>query len=179
MSSSNTELKDGEWTSVVPVWKDGRYIWTRNYITWSDDTTSTTTAVLANALNDALKNANDALTKVTKQGSELNILQDKISSKVWKQDITTAVNDLAIGGRNFVKNSNFSAGANNWSNWGSPVTREIVTIDGKRWAHVKGTGDARYQGYYQNWNVTVPIEKTLDIRLVLESKELQLTKSFG
>lgn len=37
---------------------------------------------------------------VTTQGTQLTAVQGAISSKVWQQDITTAVNGLQIGGRN-------------------------------------------------------------------------------
>lgn len=144
--------------------------------TTADTAKSTANTASTNASN-ALSKANTLETnlktvteKVSSQGTTLSTIQGQISTKVWKQDITTAVSELQIGGRNLVKNSNFSNNANNWSNWGSPATREIVTIDGKRWAHVKGTGDARYQGYYQDWNVTVPIEKTLDTEYTFSAR---------
>lgn len=37
---------------------------------------------------------------VTTQGTQLTAVQGQISSKVWQQDISTAVNNLQIGGRN-------------------------------------------------------------------------------
>lgn len=39
------------------------------------------------------------------QGTQINTIQGQINSKVWKQDITTAVNDLEIGGRNLLLGS--------------------------------------------------------------------------
>ena len=61
LSSSNTTQIDGEWTTTSPNWKSGYYIWTRSEITWTDNSVTYTTAVLANALNDANSNANNAL----------------------------------------------------------------------------------------------------------------------
>ena len=34
------------------------------------------------------------------QGTEISTIQGQISSKIWQQDITTAVNDIEVGGRN-------------------------------------------------------------------------------
>lgn len=42
---------------------------------------------------------------VTTQGTQLTAVQGQISSKVWQQDITTAVNNLQIGGRNLLLNT--------------------------------------------------------------------------
>lgn len=53
LSSSNTAQTDGSWSNSQPTWVSGKYIWTRDYTTWDDNTTSTTTPVLASALNSA------------------------------------------------------------------------------------------------------------------------------
>lgn len=53
LSSSNTTQTDGSWSNSQPAWVSGKYIWTRDYTTWDDNTTSTTTPVLASALNSA------------------------------------------------------------------------------------------------------------------------------
>lgn len=37
---------------------------------------------------------------VTSQGTAINVVQGQINTKIWQQDITTAVNDIEIGGRN-------------------------------------------------------------------------------
>ena len=51
----------GTWSDTQPTWTEGSYIWTRSYIVWSDDTITTTTPILANALNTANSVANTAL----------------------------------------------------------------------------------------------------------------------
>lgn len=61
LSTSNTTQTGGSWSSSEPTWASGKYIWTRSYITWSDDTTSYTTAVLANGLNQANSTASSAV----------------------------------------------------------------------------------------------------------------------
>ena len=58
LSSSSTELKDGSWIdNESPTWVKGKYIWTRSKITWDNGDATTTTAVLAKALNTANENA--------------------------------------------------------------------------------------------------------------------------
>lgn len=109
--------------------------------------------------------------KLTTQGTQLTAIQGNISSKIWQQDITTAVTSLEIGGRNLVRNSNFaegnSAASSFWNNWGSPAIREFVTLNNKKWCHIKGTGTALYQGISQNTGI--PVEKntqyTVSIRV--------------
>lgn len=55
------------------------------------------------------KDAEDALESlkktVTTQGSSLETMQNQIREKVWKSDITTEIDGLKIGGRNYAKNS--------------------------------------------------------------------------
>lgn len=44
-STSATSLTGGRWSTTYPGWENGKYIWTRSVITYTDKTTSTTTAV--------------------------------------------------------------------------------------------------------------------------------------
>lgn len=53
LSTSNTAQAGGTWVNTCPAWENGKYIWVRQYITWSDNTTATTTPTLANAINSA------------------------------------------------------------------------------------------------------------------------------
>lgn len=62
--------------------------------------------------NTASANATSALNKittltetVTTQGTQITTIQGQISSKIWQQDITTAVSSVQIGGRNLCLNS--------------------------------------------------------------------------
>ena len=58
------------------------------------------------------------------------------------------------GQENLIWNSNWNLHSTtppeNWVNWGSPPTREIVTINGKNWLHVI-SNTTQFQGYSQNW----------------------------
>ena len=44
-STSATSLSGGSWSATYPGWENGKYIWTRSIITYTDDTTTTTIAV--------------------------------------------------------------------------------------------------------------------------------------
>ena len=57
LSTSSTRQTGGSWQSTCPEWVDGRYIWTRSRIEWTDGTTTYTTPVLASAINQANENA--------------------------------------------------------------------------------------------------------------------------
>lgn len=125
----------------------------------------------ANTLEADLKTVTD---KVTTQGTQLTAIQGNISSKIWQQDITTAVTGLEIGGRNLLRNSNFAKGnstaSSYWSNWGSPAVREYVTINNKKWCHIKGSGTL-YQGIAQNTGILV--EKNTKYTISLRAKGIQ------
>lgn len=44
-STSATSLSGGSWGTTYPGWESGKYIWTRSVITYTDNTTFTTTAI--------------------------------------------------------------------------------------------------------------------------------------
>ena len=44
-STSATALSGGSWSTTYPGWENGKYIWTRSVITYTDKSTTTTTAV--------------------------------------------------------------------------------------------------------------------------------------
>lgn len=65
-------------------------------------------------------------TTQTSQGTEISTIQGQISSKIWQQDITKAIDDIEIGGRNLLLNSNFSKGSDYWG-VNSGVSLEIIS----------------------------------------------------
>lgn len=122
LSTSKTSQTGGSWSATQPAWQPTHYLWTRSYITWSDNTTSTTTPILAQALNDAnqkgydnAQNLETIKKTVTKQGSSLETMETQIKEKVWKEDITTEVKKISVGGRNLAESTN--QGVTGWS-WG-------------------------------------------------------------
>lgn len=81
-----------------------------------------------NALNSAKAYVNAEITtvntKVSNVESNLNILKDKINTKVSQSDIDKSISNIQLGGRNYVRYSNFSSlvpATNNikgWNVWG-------------------------------------------------------------
>lgn len=110
LSTSKTSQTGGSWSATQPAWQPDHYLWTRSYITWSDNTTSTTAPILAQALNDAnekgYNNSQELETMkktVTKQGSSLTTVENQIKEKVWKEDITTEIKKISVGARNLAR----------------------------------------------------------------------------
>ena len=44
-STSSTTQSGGSWSTTYPGWENGKYIWTRSVITYTDNTTTTTSAI--------------------------------------------------------------------------------------------------------------------------------------
>ena len=65
LSTSATTQTGGSWSTTQPEWQADHYIWTRSYITWDDGSTAVTTPVLAQALNGANSNAQEAIDTAT------------------------------------------------------------------------------------------------------------------
>lgn len=62
------------------------------------------------AFKNMTTNVTELQKSVTTQGTQLTAVQGAISSKVWQQDINTAVNNLQIGGRNLFQNTGYTRG---------------------------------------------------------------------
>jgi phage host-nuclease inhibitor protein Gam len=105
LSTSNTTQSGGSWSNTRPSWVAGRYYWTRDYIQWTDGSVTASTPQLATDLNNLYSSLQTVTNTVSSQGTQLSTVQGQISSKVWQQDITTAVTNLQIGGRNLFQQS--------------------------------------------------------------------------
>lgn len=60
LSTSKDTPTGGTWSNTCPNYEEGRYYWTRSYITWDDNTSNPTNAVLANGLNSSIAAAQQA-----------------------------------------------------------------------------------------------------------------------
>lgn len=80
LSISDTTQSGGSWSNTQPSWVSGKYIWTRTYQTWNDNTTTTTTPVLADALNKANSAASEAMGTATQAKSIANNANSAASS---------------------------------------------------------------------------------------------------
>lgn len=77
----------------------------RDYIQWTDGSVTASAPQLATDLNNLYSSLQTVTNTVSSQGTQLSTVQGQISSKVWQQDITTAVTNLQIGGRNLLTGS--------------------------------------------------------------------------
>ena len=69
-STSATALSGGSWGTTYPGWESGKYIWTRSVITYTDKTTTTTTAVCVTGTKGAPgKDANQVVHSVDGNGN--------------------------------------------------------------------------------------------------------------
>ena len=111
LSTSNTTQNGGSWSSSKPTWVTGRYYWTRDKMDWSDNTTTYSTPLLATDLNNLYSSMKTVTDTVKTQGMDISALKNNITTKIWQQDITTAVTSLEIGGRNLLQGTkDFSKG---------------------------------------------------------------------
>jgi phage minor structural protein len=68
-STSATALSGGSWGTTYPGWESGKYIWTRSIITYTDKTTTTTTAVCVTGTKGSTGNDGKNATYITVSGS--------------------------------------------------------------------------------------------------------------
>lgn len=86
LSTSNTSQAGGSWSDSVPTYVDGRYYWSRFVTTYTNNTTSTSTAVLDQGLTDANKKAYDANTAASAAQTKANQSAENLAK------LTTQVN---------------------------------------------------------------------------------------
>ena len=55
---------------------------------------------------------------------------------------------------NLIKNGAFVDSAFTWVNWGAPPTREVVSVNGKKYAHIISNTN-KFQGYSQNTGMAI------------------------
>lgn len=121
---------------------------------------------------------------VTTQGTQLTAVQGQISSKVWQQDITTAVNGLQIGGRNLFQNTGYTRG-NLYLGWYQSTTTahkdEIVadnaTLSGK--ARKITYVEAGSQGAYIDIPASLKSKKNLQKKVYTQSCLLKANKAIS
>lgn len=130
LSTSNATQNGGSWSNTRPAWISGRYYWTRDYILWTDGSATYSTPQLATDMNNLYSSLKTVTDTVSYQGTQLSTVQGQISSKVWQQDITTAVTSLEIGGRNLAQNTNQGTSGWSWNMQTGGYTATEVTESG-------------------------------------------------
>lgn len=136
------------------------------------------------AFKNMTTNVTNLQNTVTTQGTQLTAVQGQISSKVWQQDITTAVNGLQIGGRNLFQNTGYTRG-NLYLGWYQSTTTahkdEIIvdnaTLSGK--ARKITYVEAGSQGAYIDIPASLKSKKNLQKKIYTQSCLLKANKAIS
>ena len=103
LSTSNTSQAGGSWKNTQDAWTSGKYVWIRQAVTWTDNSTTYTTPVLASAINSANQNASTATTTANTANTNASSALS-ISRALGGVDLT--------GGKMLYTDPTFSSGAN-------------------------------------------------------------------
>lgn len=95
-SISATALSGGSWGTTYPGWESGKYIWTRSVITYTDKTTTTTTAVCVTGTKGSTGNDGKNATYITVSGTNYDTVAG----------VSSAVSYISINGTKY----NFAPG---------------------------------------------------------------------
>ena len=95
-STSATALSGGSWDTTYPGWENGKYIWTRSVITYTDKTTTTTTAVCVTGTKGSTGNDGKNATYITVSGTNYDTVAG----------VSSAVSYISINGTKY----NFAPG---------------------------------------------------------------------
>ncbi|EAE4845210.1 hypothetical protein E1T99_15740 [Listeria monocytogenes] len=101
LSTSSASQIGGAWSNTIPTWSSGKYYWTRVVTTYSDSTTTTSTAVLDQGLNQSLvtaleaKSATETLTTTVNQhATKIEMAATNITNLQGR--MTTAESTLTV-----------------------------------------------------------------------------------
>lgn len=101
LSTSSTSQTGGSWSNTIPTWSNGKYYWTREVTTYSDSSTTTSTAVLDQGLNQSLvtaleaKSATETLTTIVNQhATKIELAATNITNLQGR--MTTAESTLTV-----------------------------------------------------------------------------------
>ena len=127
LSTSKTTQTGGSWTTAMPTWETGKYLWTRNKIVYENpSSTEYTTPVCDSsweAANEVADDLHNNYYNKTETEAKIQVATDGITSTV-KETISTEVENIEIGGRNLIKNSNFAMGTDKWTLEGGLTSTE-------------------------------------------------------
>nr|UOP05351.1 phage tail protein [Conchiformibius kuhniae] len=66
-----------------------------------------------------------------------------------QSSLNARLDNIRVGGRNYVRNSNFTETLRHWDNWGTVSERSVINAHGRRWLHLTANGAGRYRGVSQ------------------------------
>lgn len=93
VSSSETELLDGEWIETQPEWEDGQYIWTRSKIIYNNPTSTEYTTAVCDAAWSQINKIQGQQKINTTDIAQLKVDKDSINASV--SNITKTQTDLS------------------------------------------------------------------------------------
>ena len=102
-------------------------------------------------------------------GTEFDIVAGQVSSRVWNTDIETAIDGIEVGGRNLIRNSNFSKGLDGWR---SNSDAELATEEGR--TGVKITSDNGIYSYPTELEEDVPYTVSFLAKSLGETSSLRV-----
>lgn len=83
LSTSDSQQSGGSWSTTPQAYVTGRYYWRRDKVTWTDSTTTYTSAVLDNALTSSNSTAASAKTTAENAKSTVEEFVNPIASKTY------------------------------------------------------------------------------------------------
>lgn len=100
LSTSKESPTGGSWVTNPPAWENGKYIWTRSKIVYSNPSSTEYTTPYCDssweAANDVKEDLESQIEEVksTVSGvsSKVDAVEKSITNKVWQDDITDAIN---------------------------------------------------------------------------------------
>lgn len=199
LSSSNTTQTGGDWSNTQPNWVNGKYIWTRSHITWSDNTTTDTTPILANGLNNANSTATNAISmadsaKKDVQNTNENLTNNYYTISQTNELVQTAEDGLVnayttTGGANiFVNtglwfvNDNNDQNVNPYEDWKGKALRKSndEASNGNSILLQNGTFEQEQEVPNGNYSISFMYKKLISqsvASVVINGKEYQLNST--
>lgn len=199
LSSSNTTQTGGDWSNTQPNWVNGKYIWTKSHITWSDNTTTDTTPILANGLNKANSTATNAISmadsaKKDVQNTNENLTNNYYTISQTNELVQTAEDGLVnayttTGGANiFVNtglwfvNDNNDQNVNPYEDWKGKALRKSndEASNGNSILLQNGTFEQEQEVPNGNYSISFMYKKLISQSLasvVINGKEYQLNST--
>lgn len=199
LSSSNTTQTGGDWSNTQPNWVNGKYIWTKSHITWSDNTTTDTTPILANGLNKANSTATNAISmadsaKKDVQNTNENLTNNYYTISQTNELVQTAEDGLVnayttTGGANiFVNtglwfvNDNNDQNVNPYEDWKGKALRKSndEASNGNSILLQNGTFEQEQEVPNGNYSISFMYKKLISqsvASVVINGKEYQLNST--
>lgn len=105
--------------------------------------------------------------QIQSQGTSLNVLQDKIQSKVWQQDINSTIDNLQIGSRNLLKGTKDCSGVSIYGD--SLGVKSVEDESGFKYIEFPTyeSDSNKYLAWVHNYNNPLEIEELLNKEFVL------------